>query len=1296
MRGEDLSVTEAADVLGTSPQTVRTLLRTGQLRGERHPWGSRFVWRISNEGLEEFLSEYGRLEGHRRPRAKAPAGVERTQTPLPEPEPEPEPVTAPLPVAAQPVAQEPLAVEEPQTAGTAHRPFVLRPRGRATVVVLLLGVPLLLAFAAARTLPDLLWFHEVGQSDVYRRLVLAKTEFRLLVIGTVAVFVWLNLLVAARDTWLQRRCRGVLASGAVAVAVGGVFASATAGHWQTYLLWRHRQSFGVNDPVHGKDVGFFVFTLPFQLLVVGTVLWLVMVVAVGVVLVHAARGRVGLRPLRAAYDVQVHLALLAALFLLVVAWRLHLEEYRLELQQPGGSRTFAGAGYVDVHVRTPGLAALAALAVVLAVLCVAAPLVVRVAGERRSRRLLAVPATLVLLALVGAGLLPALVQRFTVDPNPLLSETPYLERSISATRDALGLDRVDVVPYTTQGDVVPADFPAVTQRLDRVNTWDTGLLGDRMRQLVTDTPFYRPDEPALDVVPVDGKPQPTVVSARELDLGPDEESTQTWSNNRLAYTHGLGLVRFSGTDVGADRGPRLLDTGLGLRQPRIYFGSFPSTGLAVGEDPALAFTSARGLADSSWVLVDTKRPEVDIASPLASPRPAYHYRGPAGIPLSSWERRALFAVALGSKQVLLSDDVTSGTRLLLHRDLGDRLRTLAPFVSWEDHVVPLTAHGHVVFVVDGYTTSRSYPYAEQVDLGGTPVAYARASFRATVDAYSGRTTVYLTDPEDPIARAWADAFPTLVRPDREMPSQLRSRLRYPADLFDAQATAYQRFHARQPDVFASGADQWARPLALSGPLEVAGDVDFDESDEDDLRLTLQPSYSYGVPPGHEKPTLLRNTYYSPNRGQNLVGTLTGWVDGRGRARLVSQSLPRNPVTLGPAQVSRLVFATPRVRNLLGLRNLEVRDLDTASLDSVILGRPHLLFLRGGLMQVQSLYEGSRGPGAARLLGVTVYVNGRAGLGPDVTSAARQALNAPPHVEIRRPAGPAVVGSRVQIKFRVSDARRELVTITTGKDRKRTRFTLSTGQGLVSVVPHAPGQVRVRVDVLGLDGTRITARSGFIVLSRPPAIKFLRTPHRAVVGEPVRIPFRVQRGRHAVVEVSTRAGIVFTRRYVLRDHRGVVDWTPETSGLAVVRLRAQGRQGQTVTASLRLRVHQHAVTTSPTVSVLTVPEELSVGVPATFTLTADGCRVAVVRIRGPGDDVPVFRFPCPLPLGTFTWTPQEPGDHLLTAQARGRHGLRAVQRVRLTVAPAPSTGPSTSPSTSSPASPSSGPRRRGVR
>ena len=1279
MGRDDLTVPEAAAELGTSPQTVRALLRKGDLGGRKEPWGNRYRWVTSRGDVDAFLAVHGRLDGHRRRRAP-PVVVAREEASRESPPPFGADVSTEAPPEAIPSEapsetpwlfdpEPPPSVPEPEHSPT--RPFVFRPRGRATVVVVVLGVPLLIAYGAARVLPDALWFDELGQTAVLRRVLAAQAEFSLVVVVTVALFIGANLTAALRRTAPDLRRVEALGIVGVSLVTGTLFASATRGDWQTYLLWRHRQEFGVADPIHGKDVGYFVFTLPFELLASGILLSLVAVAAVFVALVYGARGAIGWRPVHATFGAQLHLAVLSAIFLAVLAWRFRLEQYTLELGQPSprDGQSFSGAGYVDVNVRLPGLDVLTFLAVVLALGCLAAPLVARAGSARAAKWFVAVPVTMLLvaIALVGA-LIPALVQRFSVDPNPLLSEQPYLERSIAATRTGLGLNAIDVEAYSPTGSVSAADYAQLRKRLRNVLIWDDSLLEARMRQLVTDTPYYSPQESAIDVVRADGRLQPTVVSARELDLGPVGEGAESWISHRLAYTHGLGLIRFSGTEITQNRQPHVLDPSLQVDEPRIYFGNEPGMpeGMAADEDeeeegaeegegpPRTVPRSGRRTAESPWVLVNTRRPEVDLPASAGAPPVAYHYDGPAGVELSSWVHRAVFALALGSKELLLSDDITPESRILLHRDVHDRLRTLAPFIQWDSHAVPLTSDGKIVFVVDGYTTSENYPYAESVDLGGTSTSYARASVRATVDAFSGAVDLYLTDPSEPIARAWAEIFPTLFRAADEMPADLRDRLRYPADLFDAQATAYETFHATRPDLFVSDADAWSRPIGLAGPLEVAGGVDFDESDEDDLRLTMQPGYKFIPPPGGTRPQLVLQTYYVPRRGQNLVANLSGWIDEHGRVRLASGYLPRDPVTLGPAQVSRLVFATPRVSNLLGLRNLEIRDLDKSSIDAVLLGVPRLLFLPEGIIQIQSLYEGSRGQGAARLIGVTAFLNGRAGFGVDIESAVRQALNEPPRIVVRAPTEPVVVGKPVELSFHVASAKREILTLTSESGNQRARMEITSGRGSVRWVPSRVGAFRFRVDVTGLDGTVASDSVAFRVLSAAPRVRVIDKPTRAVVGEPLLVSFEVRNALDATAKVSTLSGVEFVRRYVIRDGSALVEWTPEAPGEAVLLITAHGRQGQIVQKRVRIEVvPSPEVPPPPTVAILQLPEELTVGVPSEFAFSADGCREAVARIEGPGDEVRLWRFTCPASRATFTWTPTGPGAHRLIVIAKAR-------------------------------------------
>jgi excisionase family DNA binding protein len=1202
---DDLTVSEAAEALGTSPQTVRRLLRDGELRGRKEPWGNRFVWVPSRTGVEEFLSEHGPLNGRRRLRAS------------------PEAVPDPAPV--------------PPSAG--------RPRERALVMLAVVGPPLVFMFAAAKILPAALWFHELGQLGVFRRVATAEVDIWLGVATVSAIVIGTNLSVALRRTGVAGGRGTTLAVAAVSLIGATFFTSAATRHWETFLLWLHRRPFGVADPLFGKDVGYFVFSLPFERLVSALLLGLIATAAAASLVVYRTRDALTLRPPRASHQAQVHLAALAAAFLLVVAWRLHLARYGLELGQPAAadSGTFAGAGYVDVHVRSPGLATLSALAVVSAFACVAAAQLAQAGFPRRAKWTIAIPAGSFLVVAISVGSwLPALVERFAVHPSPLLSEQPYVQRAIDATRSGLGLDRIDARAYAPKGRLTAADVSDARSRLSRAVVWDRRVIEARMHDLVSDAPYYRPERPTFDVTRVGRHRQTTLASARELDLGAIGGQGQSWASDRLTYTHGVGLPRFSETAIERGGQPRLLDAGLHLRQPRIYFGNLLS-------------------GSPGWVLVDSRRPEADLPSAQGE----YHYDGSAGIGLSGWIRRAAFALELGSKDLLISRDVTPGTRILLHRDVRDRLSTLAPFIHWDAHPVPLAVGGRIVFVDQGYTTSASYPGAERVTLGGASVNYARASVLATVDAFSGQVRLYRTDPSDPVASAWADAFPSLFRRPEEIPAGLRGRLRYPADLFRAQSTAYERFHATRPDVFASGSDLWSPPTSLSGSIEVAGDIKFDQSDEDDLRHAMRPEYKFAPPPGRTGPRVLLSTFYSPSRGQNLIASLEGWVDARGRPRLGARLLPRDPIRLGPAQVSRLVFSTPRVSALLGLTNLELRDLDRSSLDAVSLGSPRLLFLPHGIIQLQTLYKGASGAGVSRIIGVTAFLNGRAGVGSNVADAVRHALHEPPSVEVLRPHTRPVVGTPVALHFRARNVRRATVTIVSPASRDHAyRASFAGGPHTVTWVPPAAGGARIRIAVVGLDGSTATDHRTVRVLGPAPAIRITHRPARVAVGRPAQIAFEVEHASSETARISARDGTL-TRRYVIHRGRGVLPWTPTATGRAVIRIRALGGQGQAADATATVSVAPPPRVAAPVVKLVRFPERATVGRRSEIAVEATGSREVVARITADGRAPQTWRFARPAAPVVFGWTPARAGRYRLTVTARARDGTTTQTSTALT-------------------------------
>jgi hypothetical protein len=283
----------------------------------------------------------------------------------------------------------------------------------------------------------------------------------------------------------------------------------------------------------------------------------------------------------------------------------------------------------------------------------------------------------------------------------------------------------------------------------------------------------------------------------------------------------------------------------------------------------------------------------------------------------------------------------------------------------------------------------------------------------------------------------------------------------------------------------------------------------------------------------------------------------------------------------------------------------------------------------------------------------VYLNGHAGLGPSIDSALRQALNSPPRTALLPPPGPIVVGTPVKLAFRVKNARREVITITSEAGTTRKRLSVETGRGTVEWLPPVAGDAQVRIEVVGLDGTRLVDNAALTVLGKPPTIRVVHAPAGAVVGRPLRVSFKVTRGVSESAKVSTRAGIELTRSYLIRNGTGVVEWTPKASGPAVLLIHVRGHDGQTATSKVRIVVvPRPEQPPPPVVAILRVPEAATVGRGSEIAFRADGCRLAVARIEGPDGDVQTWRFPCPADRATFTWTPSAAGEYRFTAFARG--------------------------------------------
>jgi uncharacterized protein len=350
----------------------------------------------------------------------------------------------------------------------------------------------------------------------------------------------------------------------------------------------------------------------------------------------------------------------------------------------------------------------------------------------------------------------------------------------------------------------------------------------------------------------------------------------------------------------------------------------------------------------------------------------------------------------------LSETITTRSRILLHRNVRERLDVVAPFLRWEHRPQTVVVDGRVQFVFDGYTTSDSYPYSAPVQMGGDKVNYVRAPARAVIDAFSGRVSIY-ADSGDPILAAWRAVYPGLLIPAAQMPEALRAHLRYPEELFEAQADAYQTYHADDATAFWNGSDAWARALQLAGPVEHAGEIHFPDpearvdADEAGERKVaprawqMEPSYGLVRLPGHAHDSFVVGTPFTPRGGENLVAYLKGSLDARGQTQLSLLSLPRDRLMIGPTQATRRILSSAGVARRLQLLNRESRDLGNSGVSRTVLGAPRVVPIGDTLVYVQPLFLTTGGEGVPRLQLVTTFANGRVGYGADLAAALRRSV-----------------------------------------------------------------------------------------------------------------------------------------------------------------------------------------------------------------------------------------------------------------------------------------------------------------
>ncbi|MDA1183970.1 MAG: UPF0182 family protein [Acidobacteria bacterium] len=828
---------------------------------------------------------------------------------------------------------------------------------------LFLFAVLALVFFAGPTLvgfyTDLLWFGEVGYQQVF--LTMLRAQATLFVIAFVVTAAWLagNLRAALatigdlRPTFTTREGIEVplpgreqlgMISSAVAVVLAGIIALFASSQWETWLAWVNAVPFGEADPILGRDVSFYVFSLPFFQFVRGLAQGLVLLAAVGAGALYFLSGSVtssfGAMPWMTP-GARRHLSLLVALFLLLLASGAWLDQSE-QLVQPSG--VIYGPGYSDVNGRMPAALLLAVVSVLGAGLA---------ALQAFSPRNWPIPTAIVLYIIVAVGGegYGTVLQRFVVSPNEQTLESPFIQHNIDATRRAFGLDGIEAQELSGDALLSRDDVSRNSATIDNVRLWDHQPLLDTFGQLQVIRTYYDFVSVDNDRYMIDGALRQIMLSPRELNT--NSLPNRTWVNDRLTFTHGYGLTL----------GPVNQVTEEGL--PVLFVGNLPleTTPELPIDEPSLYF----GELSNDYVIVRTATTEFHY--PRGADNVFTQYDGEGGLAIGSLWRKLVFALRFGAYQILLSDAINDESRILFLRNIHERVQKLAPFLSFDQDPYLVVADGRLFWIYDAYTTSARYPYSTPGGAGG--LNYIRNSVKIVIDAYHGTTTVYMADADDPIAATYARIFPDLFTPLADMPQSLRDHVRYPEDIFSIQASVYATYHMTQPAVFYNREDQWQIPI-----IDDAGDAG-----------PMQPYYTIMRLPGEVEPEFIQMLPFTPRNRDNLAAWLAASSDGEHYGQLRAYQFPKQKVIFGPRQVVARINQDQAISPQITLWNQQGSQVIWGTLmvipieESLIYVRPLYLRASGGRIpeltrvivayQNQIVMEESLEAGLARLFGDAV-------------------------------------------------------------------------------------------------------------------------------------------------------------------------------------------------------------------------------------------------------------------------------------------------------------------------------------
>jgi len=776
----------------------------------------------------------------------------------------------------------------------------------------LVAITLLLVFSGGMVhlLTESWWFESVGYSSVFWLRVQWQLGLGLGVFALYGGVLWANYALAQRLTrdrpyrflsrysdLTQREQLGKLLNlgvlGLIFILSLGVTLGAATG-WQTVLQFLNPTDFDTVDPIFGRDIGFYIFQLPlWQALqggLMGLLVWALMIAAA----VYALKGEV--RPERGwkyflTGEAKAHVCLLLAAIAVLLALGFWLDRYSLLYSDSG---VIFGAGYTDVHARLQSYWLMGFVT-----LAVGALFLIALGRSGFSLPIFGIVIYLGVLILVN-GLYPWFQQNFIVEPNELTIERPYIEHNIAFTREAYNLTSVTSEPFPAENNLSRAVVEANGPTVGNIRLWDYAPLLSTYKQLQEIRLYYNFEDVDIDRYTLNGDYRQVTLSARELPVEQLPPEAQNWINRQLKFTHGFGVVMSPVNQVTSNGLPEFFirnvppvsTVDVPLDQPRIYYGE----------------------STRNYIFTGANTDEFDY--PEGDTNAAYRYTGAGGVPLSSLLRRLAYAYDLGNVRLLISNYFSAETRIHYHRVITDRVRQVAPFLTFDGDPYPALIDGRIKWILDGYTSSDRYPYSEPLNrrtdlvslvdsanpLMRNGVNYIRDAVKVFVDAYDGSLEFYARDSEDPLLTTYSSIFPDVFKPMGEMPAGYREHLRYPQDIFTVQAQMYRAYHMENPEVFYNREDLWRFP----------------EHVEDDVVTAMEPYYIIMKLPRLAQEEFLQILPYTPANRDNMIAWMAGGSDGDNYGRLLLYEFPKQELVFGPTQIEARISQTPEISEQLTL------------------------------------------------------------------------------------------------------------------------------------------------------------------------------------------------------------------------------------------------------------------------------------------------------------------------------------------------------------------------------------------